>query len=50
MKTKELSFTIKASNYTDFLQSMLEKYGQDDYEVTVKKHYLFRYTLPKMKG
>ena len=49
-KTKELSFAIKALNYTNFLQSMLEKHGQDDYEVTVKKHYPFRYTLPKMKG
>jgi hypothetical protein len=29
---------------------MLEKHGQDDYEVTAKKHYPFRYTLPKIKG
>lgn len=50
MTTKELLFTVKSSNYTEFLRSMLEKHGQDDYEVTAKKHYPFRYTLPKIKG
>ncbi|KAF8546133.1 hypothetical protein OG21DRAFT_1491549 [Imleria badia] len=50
MKTKELSFAVNSSNYTDFLWSMLEKHGQDNYEVTTKKHYPFRYTLLKIKG
>jgi hypothetical protein len=50
MKTKKLSFTVKSLNCTEFLWSMLEKHGQDDYEVTVKKYYLFRYTSPKIQG
>lgn len=50
MKTKELSFAIQSLNYVDFLRSMLQKHGQEDYEVTAKKHYPFRYTLPKTKG
>jgi hypothetical protein len=45
-------FAIKPSNlgYVDFLKSMLQKHGQEDYEVTEKKHYPFRYTLPTVKG
>ncbi|KAG6380500.1 hypothetical protein JVT61DRAFT_8658 [Boletus reticuloceps] len=50
MKTKELVFAVKPSNYVDFLQSILQKHGQDDYEVKARKHYPFRYTLPNMKG
>jgi len=49
-KTKELLFAVKSSNYVNFLQNMLQKHGQEDYEVTVKKHYPFRYTLLKTKG
>ena len=52
VKIKELFFAIKLSNlgYIDFLKSMLQKHGQEDYEVTKKKHYPFWYTLPKVKG
>ncbi|KIK75804.1 hypothetical protein PAXRUDRAFT_171675, partial [Paxillus rubicundulus Ve08.2h10] len=50
VKTKELLFLIKPSNYVKFLKSMLQKHGQEVYEVTEKKHYPFRYTLLKAKG
>jgi NAD+--asparagine ADP-ribosyltransferase len=52
VKTKELSFVIEPSNpgYINFLKSMLQKHGQEDYEVTAKKHYPFKYSLPKVKG
>ncbi|KAG9309093.1 hypothetical protein JVU11DRAFT_10976 [Chiua virens] len=52
VKTKELSFAIKPSNAgcVNFLMSMLQKHGQDDYMVTEKKHYPFQYTLLKVKG
>jgi len=38
-KIKELVFIIKPSNYIDFLQGMLQNLGQEDYEVTARKHY-----------
>ncbi|KIK95411.1 hypothetical protein PAXRUDRAFT_11457 [Paxillus rubicundulus Ve08.2h10] len=50
VSTKELLFLIKPSNYVNFLKSMLLKLGQEVYEVMAKKHYPFRYTLPKTKG
>ena len=45
VKIKEFLFVIKLSNlgYIDFLKSMLQKLGQEDYEVTEKKHYPFQY-------
>ena len=48
-KTKKLVFVIKPSNYINFLQGMLQKLGQEDYEVTARKHYPFKYLLPKTK-
>ncbi|KIJ07513.1 hypothetical protein PAXINDRAFT_19302 [Paxillus involutus ATCC 200175] len=50
VKMKELLFFIKPSNHINSLKSMLQKHGQEVYEVTAKKHYPFRYTLPKTKG
>ncbi|KIK75629.1 hypothetical protein PAXRUDRAFT_172211 [Paxillus rubicundulus Ve08.2h10] len=50
VKMKELLFPVKPSNYVNFLKGMLQKHGQEVYEVTEKKHYPFRYALPKTKG
>ena len=46
---KELQFSIDNTNYLDFLQSILDKHGQDQYMLSVKKQFSFKYIPPKMK-
>ena len=52
VKIKEFFFVIKLSNlgYIDFLKSMLQKHGQEDYEVTKKSTTHFDILYPKWKG
>ena len=46
---KELQFSIDNTNYLDFLQSILNKHGQDQYMLLAKKEFLFKYIPPKTK-
>ncbi|KAI6041844.1 hypothetical protein EDC04DRAFT_2892540 [Pisolithus marmoratus] len=50
VKTKELFFPLQDDNYLLFLQSILEKHGQDQYKVSVHKCYPFKFVPPKVKG
>ncbi|KAF8549056.1 hypothetical protein OG21DRAFT_1515596 [Imleria badia] len=49
VKSKELQVSIDDSNYLDFLQSMLDKHGQDQYNVSEKKRFPFKYVSPNLK-
>ncbi|KAL4072356.1 hypothetical protein V8B97DRAFT_1917147 [Scleroderma yunnanense] len=49
-KLKELSFSINNSNYISFLQAILLKHGLENYKVTEKKHFPFKYLPLKTKG
>ena len=46
---KELQFSIDNTNYLDFLQSILDKHGQDRYMLLAKKQFSFKYIPSKMK-
>ncbi|KAF9225778.1 hypothetical protein BS17DRAFT_777671 [Gyrodon lividus] len=48
-KVKEITLMLSASNYLDFLTTMLAKHGKDKYKVTEKKTYSFKYLLPLAK-
>ncbi|KAI6008940.1 hypothetical protein EDC04DRAFT_2906864 [Pisolithus marmoratus] len=50
VKMKELFFPLQDDNYLLFLQSILKKHGQDQYKVSVHKHYPFKFVPPKVKG
>ncbi|KIK14137.1 hypothetical protein PISMIDRAFT_117552 [Pisolithus microcarpus 441] len=50
VKTKELLFPLRDSNYLGFLQSLLEKHGQDQYVVSDRRWYPFKFVPPKAKG
>ncbi|KAG6379015.1 hypothetical protein JVT61DRAFT_11437 [Boletus reticuloceps] len=49
VKVKELQFSIDDTNYLNFLQSILDKHGQDQYQVSAKKQFTFKYMPPKEK-
>ena len=49
VKVKELQFSIDNTNYLDFLQSILNKHGQDQYMLLVKKQFPFKYIPLKVK-
>ena len=49
IKVKELQFFINDTNYLDFLQSVLNKHGQDQYVLSAKKQFTFKYIPPKAK-
>ena len=49
VKVKELQFSIDNTNYLDFLQSILNKHGQDQYMLLVKKQFSFKYIPLKVK-
>ena len=40
---KELQLSIDNTNYLDFLQSILNKHGQDQYMLSAKKQFSFKY-------
>ncbi|KAI6022829.1 hypothetical protein BKA83DRAFT_11121 [Pisolithus microcarpus] len=52
VKTKELLFPLRDSNYLGFLQSLLEKHRQDQYVVSDRRwyEYPFKFMPPKAKG
>ena len=50
LKTKELFFTLKESNYIKFLLGILEKHGKTQYEITNKQCFPFKFVMPKAKG
>ncbi|KAF8548493.1 hypothetical protein OG21DRAFT_1526458 [Imleria badia] len=50
VKVKELPFAINEDNYIDFLTSLLEKHGQEQYKVSEKCCFPFKYVLPKSKN
>ncbi|KAI5980479.1 hypothetical protein EDC04DRAFT_2917958 [Pisolithus marmoratus] len=50
VKTKELLFPLRDSNYLRFLQSLLEKHRQDQYMVSDRRQYPFKFMPPKAKG
>ena len=50
LKTKELFFTLKESNYVEFLLGILEKHGKTQYKVTNKQCFPFKFIMPKTKG
>ncbi|KAI6041786.1 hypothetical protein EDC04DRAFT_2892670 [Pisolithus marmoratus] len=50
IKTKELLFSLRDNNYLMFLQSILEKHGQDQYKVLGHGRYPFKLVPPKAKG
>jgi len=50
VKVKELPFAINEGNYINFLTSLLEKHGQEQYKVLEKCCFPFKYVLPKSKG
>ncbi|KAI6015958.1 hypothetical protein EDC04DRAFT_2903549 [Pisolithus marmoratus] len=50
VKMKELFFPLQDDDYPLFLQSILEKHGQDQYKVSVCKCYPFKFVLLKVKG
>ncbi|KAI6019254.1 hypothetical protein BKA83DRAFT_4127200 [Pisolithus microcarpus] len=50
VKTKELLFPLRDNNYLGFLQSLLEKHGQDQYIVSDQRWYPFKFVPPKAKG
>ncbi|KIK13183.1 hypothetical protein PISMIDRAFT_119385 [Pisolithus microcarpus 441] len=50
VKTKELLFPLRDNNYLGFLQSLLEKHGQDQYIVSDRRRYPFKFVPPKAKG
>ncbi|KAI6016777.1 hypothetical protein PISMIDRAFT_18143 [Pisolithus microcarpus 441] len=50
VKTKELLFPLRDNNYLGFLQSLLEKHGQDQYIVSDRRWYPFKFVPPKAKG
>ncbi|KAI9570934.1 hypothetical protein HD554DRAFT_2240850 [Boletus coccyginus] len=43
VKVKELQFSVNDMNYLDFLQSILDKHGQDQYMFSAKKQFAFKY-------
>ena len=49
VKVKELQFSINNMNYLDFLQSILNKHGQDKYKLSAKMQFTFKYIPPKVK-
>jgi hypothetical protein len=49
VKVKELQFLIDDTNYINFLQSILDKHGQDQYLLSAKKQFAFKYIPPKVK-
>ncbi|KAI6019129.1 hypothetical protein EDC04DRAFT_2901868 [Pisolithus marmoratus] len=50
VKTKELLFLLRDNNYLGFLQSLLEKHRQDQYMVSDRRWYPFKFMPPKAKG
>ncbi|KAI6038115.1 hypothetical protein EDC04DRAFT_2896874 [Pisolithus marmoratus] len=50
IKMKELLFLLRYDNYLMFLQSILEKNGQDQYRVSGCRCYPFKFMPPKAKG
>ncbi|KAI6037475.1 hypothetical protein EDC04DRAFT_2897425 [Pisolithus marmoratus] len=50
MKMKELLFPLRDDNYLSFLQSLLKKHGQDQFKVSERKCYPFKFMLPKVKS
>ena len=50
VKVKELPFAINEGNYINFLTSLLEKHGQEQYKVLEKCCFPFKYVPPKLKG
>ena len=50
VKVKELPFAINEANYIDFLTSLLEKHGQEQYKMSEKCCFPFKYVLLKSKG
>ena len=46
---KELKISLNNSNYLPFLQSLLKKHRQDQYKLSEKKQFAFKYALPKAK-
>ena len=49
IKIKKLQFLIDNMNYLDILQSILDKDGQDQYKLSMKKQFTFKYIPPKAK-
>ncbi|KAH0828620.1 hypothetical protein J3R83DRAFT_2964, partial [Lanmaoa asiatica] len=49
MKVKELLFTVDDDNYIEFLTSLLEKYGWEQYKVSQQHCFPFEYIPPKVK-
>ncbi|KAH7903827.1 hypothetical protein BJ138DRAFT_1189019, partial [Hygrophoropsis aurantiaca] len=51
-KSKEVEFTVieVKTNYLDLLTTMLAKHGKDEYKVTDKKTYSFKYLAPPAKS
>jgi hypothetical protein len=49
VKVKELQFSIDDTNYLDFLQSILDKHGQDQFMLSAKTQFSFKYIPPKAK-
>lgn len=45
-KVKELHFGIDDNNYIDFLTSLLEKHGQEQYKVSWECHFPFKCVPP----
>ncbi|KAN0091031.1 hypothetical protein V8E55_004597 [Tylopilus felleus] len=50
VKVKELPFAINEDNYINFLTSLLEKHGQEQYKVSEKCCFPFKYVPLKSKG
>ncbi|KAI9464257.1 hypothetical protein HD554DRAFT_2316030, partial [Boletus coccyginus] len=50
VKVKELQFLVDDTNYLNFLQSILDKHGQDQYRLSAKKQFAFKYIPLKTKG
>ncbi|KAI9455311.1 hypothetical protein HD554DRAFT_2240524 [Boletus coccyginus] len=50
VKVKELQFSVDDMNYLDFLQSILDKHGRDQYMLLARKQFAFKYIPPKVKG
>jgi hypothetical protein len=51
VKTKELTHTFSPSmkNYLDLLKAILMKHGEEKYNITEKKRYIFKVLYPPAK-